>query len=225
MYKIGDLCNLFHNEIITACWSFYFLISIKKIASADKEIRIALKKNTISWNIVLHSLQITFFITLGRIFDKDENSFSVHTLINTCIKNIDQFSKEKLRERKIKGWGKEDLSWVNEYIENAYIPSKDDFLRIKEGISKNQVIYENNYKKVRHKIFAHKDLKYINNSVILFKDINIKETENLLLFLYQTDRIIWHLFHNGNYIKIEDLNFYEDNRVKEDVEKLLAKLL
>lgn len=217
--------NLFHDELIIAFRSFYGLINIKNIASADKEIRLALKRNTISWGIILHSLQITFFITLGRIFDKDPGSFSVYTLINTCISNIDQFSKEKLRERKIKEWDKDDLSWADEYIEYAYVPSKDDFLRIKEEISKNQVIYENNYKKVRHKIFAHKDLKYINNTDILFKDINIKETESLLLFLYQVDRIIWHLFHNGNYIKKEELNFDENNIVGRDIKKFLVKLL
>lgn len=222
--KIDELLNTFHNEFIIACRSFYGLINIKNVASTDKEIRLALKRNTISWGIILHSLQITFFVTLGRIFDKDPKSFSVYTLIDTCIDNINQFSKEKLRERKRKEWDKDNLSWVDEYIENSYEPSKDDFLIIKEEISKNKVIYENNYKKIRHKIFAHKDLKYIKNTDILFNKTNIKEIECLLLFLYQVERIIWHLFNNGNYIKIEDLNFYEDNRVKEDVEKLLAKL-
>jgi len=224
MYKIGDLCNLFHNELITACWSFYGWKNIKKIASTDKEIRTAINKNTISWSIILHSLQITFFITLGRIFDKDERSFSVHTLINTCIKNIDQFSKEKLRERKIKGWNQDDISWVDEYIENSYQPKVNDFLNLQIEIEKKHILYELNYKPIRHKIFAHKDLKKIKNVKDLFSKVNILEAEEILCFLYQIERIIWTLYYNGRLERIGYYKYNEEENVVRDIGLLLNKI-
>jgi hypothetical protein len=224
MCKIENLYKIFHNENITTCWSFYGWKNIKKIVSSNKEIRTAINRNKISWSIILHSLQITFFITLGRIFDKDHRSFSIHTLINTCINNIDQFSKEQLKERKTKGWNKDDLSWIDEYIKNSYQPKIGDFLELQEEISKKNNIYEEKYKPIRHKVVAHKDLKKINNVEELFVKINTSEVEEILCFLHQIEMIIWDLYSNGRLEKIGHYRFNEEDYVIEDINILLNKI-
>ena len=103
MGDIEELYKEFESEINVACWSFYAWKNINNIAVGDEKTYHALSRNALSWTIILYSLQSTFFIAIGRLFDKDERSFSVHAFLRTCIKNIDQFSKDALRERKIKG--------------------------------------------------------------------------------------------------------------------------
>ena len=102
MDNLENAYKIFRNEVTTAAWSFFVWKGFNNIASADKEIYWAINENALSWNIITHSLQSTFFITLGRLFDIDGEAFSVHSLLRSSIDNIDQFSLDNLRQRKIK---------------------------------------------------------------------------------------------------------------------------
>jgi len=159
MGDIEELYKEFQSELNVACLFFYTCKNIKNIAVGDKKVYHALNRNKLSWNIILSPLQSTFFIVLGRLFDIDGKTFSVHTFLRACIENIEQFSKDALRERKIKGSEADKLSWLDEYIEKSYQPNKEDFLKLKGEVSKRQKRYESIYKPIRHKIFAHKELK------------------------------------------------------------------
>ena len=103
MEDIEKLYKEFQSEVNVACWSFYTRENIHNIAAGDKKVHRALNRNPLLWTIILYSLQSTFFITIGRLFDTDKRSFSVDTFLRACIKNIDQFSKDALRERRTKG--------------------------------------------------------------------------------------------------------------------------
>jgi len=159
MVEIEELYKEFESEVNVACWSFYTWKNIRDMAAGDKKVHHALNRNPLSWTIILYSLQSTFFITIGRLFDTDGRSFSVHTFLRQCIENVDQFSKYALRERKIKGSGTNKLSWLDEYIEKSYQPNKEDFLKLKGEVSKKQKRYELIYRPIRHKVFAHKEFK------------------------------------------------------------------
>ena len=81
---IKEILDMFHQELTLACQSFFAWKSIHNIVSADKEIFKSINTNALSWNLLLHSLQATFIITIGRIFDTDPNSFSVHKVFRCC---------------------------------------------------------------------------------------------------------------------------------------------
>jgi len=224
MGDIEKLYKEFQSEVNIACWSFYTWKNIRDIAAGDKKVHHALNRNPLSWSIILYSLQSTFFIAIGRLFDKDERSFSVHAFLRACIENIDQFNKNALRERKIKGSEADKLPWLDEYIEKSYQPNKEDFLKLKGEVSKRQKRYDSIYKPIRHKIFAHKDLKEIKLVDELFRKANIGEMQDLLFFLYQIKMIIRELLENGSWWNIGYFTFNEEEFVMKDIAGLLDKI-
>jgi len=224
MEDIEELYKEFQSELNIACWSLYAWKNIKNIAAKDDKIYHALNKNSLSWNIILHSLQSTFFISIGRLFDIDGKTFSVHTLLRACIENIGQFSKNALRERKIKGSEADKFPWLDEYIKKSYQPNKEDFLKLKGEVSKRQKRYKSIYKPIRDKIFAHNELKEIRCIDELFKKAKIGEMQDLLCFLYQIERIIFQLLYNGRLMNVGDFTFNEEKLVMKDIAGLLDKI-
>jgi hypothetical protein len=224
MEDLERLLKIFRNEVTTASQAFYAWKAINNIASSNIEIHHALNKNALSWNIIAHSLQSTFFITLGRLFDIDGEAFSIHALLRACIGNIDQFSKEALRKRKIKDQKGQAPSWLNEFIEAAYVPVKKDFQMLRGEISKKQKEYEDVYRPIRNQIIAHKDKQTIDNVDELFGKTKAEQIDEILQFLYQIEMIIFNLLANGNMSKIGDFTSDEEAFVQKDIGGLLNKL-
>ena len=77
MKDIEELYKVFQEELNIACSSFYTWKNIRNIAASDKKVHHALNRNPLSWNIILISLQSTFFITIGRLLEKTEGRFFV----------------------------------------------------------------------------------------------------------------------------------------------------
>jgi len=224
MVEIEELYKEFESEVNVACWSFYTWKNIHNMAAGDKKVHHALNRNPLSWNIILYSLQNAFFSAIARLFDKDERTFSVHTFLRTCIENTDQFSKDALRERKIKGSDEDKLPWLDGYIEKSYQPNKEDFLKLKGEVSKKQKLYYSGCKPIRDKIFAHKEFKEIKCVDELFRKIKIGEIQDLLCFLYQIERIIFQLLYNGRLMNVGDFTFNEEEFIIKDIAGLLDKI-
>ena len=164
--------KIFRDEVTAAAWSFFVWKNFNKVVSKDEAIIRSINENALSWNIITHSLQSTFFITLGRLFDIDGEAFSVHSLLRSCIENIDQFSLECLRQRKVKGNNNIEPDWLNVYIEKAYVPVEADFQRLRGEVSKQQKIYEDVYRPIRHRVIAHKEAATIESVSELFGKTN-----------------------------------------------------
>ena len=58
-------------------------------------------------------------------------------LLDTCIENIYQFSKEKLRERELEMFDKDSQLWIDEVVDKSYQPSKEDFEGLKKVLENN----------------------------------------------------------------------------------------
>lgn len=224
MDNLEKALSIFHNEVGTASSAFFVWKDFNNTVAADKDIYRSVNENALSWNVIAHSLQCTFFIVLGRLFDNDSDAFSVHALLRCCIKNIDQFSFEELRKRKLKSSAKPGYDWIDEYMKTTYQPKEADFLKLKGEVSKHQKIYGKIYRPIRNKVVAHKEVATIENAGELYGKTNIGEIEAFLSFLHQIDQIIFHLLYNGTLNKVGDYNFSEDEHVHNDVEALLNKL-
>ncbi len=224
MEDIEHLHKLFRNEVTTASWSFFVWKSINNIASDNKKIYNALGGNALSWSIITHSLQSNFFVTLGRLFDISGDAFSIHSFLRACIDNIDQFSIDALRERKLRGINGKEPDWLNEYLKEAYVPSEKDFQRLKGETSKYQKDYEAIYRPIRNKLIAHKEKQTMENVNELFGKTNISQIEDFLSFLYQIENIVSDLLFNGRLAGIGHYTFKEEDFVAKDISSLLAKL-
>ena len=220
---IKAILDMFHLELTLACQSFFAWKTIHNLASADKKIFNSINRNALSWNLILHSLQATFFITIGRIFDTNPSSFSVHKVFRCCKKEILEFNKDNLRTRRL-GDSKEIPDWLDGFIEEAYEAQPADFNKLKKEVNKVQKVYEEIYRPIRHKIFAHKDSEHLSNSSGLFQETSIGEAEKILTILYQAKMSIQHLYDNGKLSAIDYWKLNEEEHVHKDIESLLNKI-
>lgn len=223
----GDVERLnqhFREEFAAAAHAFFLWKGINNCAAQDQAIHRGLNEQALLWNIITHSLQTTFFIALGRLFDTDGEAFSAHAFLRGCIASIEQFGVDALRARKISSAGGKEPDWLEKYMKDVYVPSLSDFQKLRGELSKRQAQYEEIYRPIRNQIFAHRDAKTMENVEALFGKTRIDQIEELLWFLYQIQQIVNQLLYNGLLAKIGDFDFSEEEHVVEDVRELLRRL-
>ena len=211
MNDIAGLMTEYANEVNIATSSFFTWKSINNTGQASKFLW-ALNKNALTWNIIVHSLQVTFFIAIGRIFDKNDRSLTVHRFLAECKASIDQFSKGALEKRRLDDAHGVRPDYLDDYLKTAYEPTSSDFSHLEGIAAKWADIYHKKYAPVRHKIVAHKDFATIGSGSALFANTNIGEFEEMLGALDRIGKVVWQLHANARLIKLEDYKFDEEGR-------------
>jgi hypothetical protein len=224
MNVIESLLKEYRGEVNVATTSFYAWKSINSLAAADSELFQALQRNALSWNIVTHALQITFFTALGRLFDGDKRSLSVSTFIRRCRSSLDDFSKSSFEARRTSDNNGVRPGYMDEFLSSLYVPVSEDFEALAEAVVPWEKLYKAKYQPIRHKLIAHKDLATIGSTNSLFANTNIDEAERILEFLHQTAAFIEQLFHNGRLTKLSDHRLSEEDYIRQDLESLLRKI-
>lgn len=206
IYKVSkafeEKLNLYFQEVTIAIDCFYSYIKIHNMMAENKKLYMELNKNSLFWNTISHSLQATLFITLGRIFDESRKSHSIFHILEYCKGQKVIFLNKQFAKRKVKEVP--DIN-IEEYMEDkdTELVTNDDFLIFEEQINICKGVYVKNYKKIRNKIYGHKDLKTIGNEDKLFSKTLIGELKKILDLLDRIYLALWELYHNG--IKL-DLN-------------------
>lgn len=189
--------NIFRNEVDSALRFLYTESAIHHIASKNKKILNALNQSPLFWNTILGSLQLSVFMTLGRIFDTDSENHTLSTLFKSAQNNKNLFSKESFEKRWNKDSDKKGIkSWLPEYLKKLYVPTDQDFRNLRKFIGEQRKIYEDIYRPIRHH-FGHR--KYTNNEEVqlLFSKIKIRELEKHCIILKSIHETFWQLYHNG----------------------------
>ena len=185
MNDVEVLLQKYRREVTTAVWSFFAWKNINNVAAGDSTIQAGLNNNALTWNIVTHGLQTTFFITLGRIFDVDGGALSVHSFLNKCQAEVEQFSKPALARRKMRDARDGQPTWLRDYLAKAYEPKKQDFRLLKRAVKPHQAKYEEIYKPIRNLVMVHKNLEAAGTTDVFFEKTRIADIQEILLFLHQ----------------------------------------
>ncbi|WP_417565495.1 hypothetical protein [Marinobacter sp.] len=180
MEKVEEALKLFRDEVSTAAWTFYAWKHVNVIGSNDRAVREGLNRNAATWNVITHSLQTTFFITTGRIFDIDGDAFSVHAFLRFCIENVDQFDSRHIRDRKLADQNGVEPDWLEGYMDRVYEAKVEDFQRLRGEVAKHQKRYEEIYRPIRNKVMAHKDIASLSNVTEIFGRTSIGEIQSFL---------------------------------------------
>ncbi|MFA5803579.1 MAG: hypothetical protein WC879_02950 [Melioribacteraceae bacterium] len=221
--ELMKLYKYFSKEYKIAAQSYYTWKLINNTVSKDSKIYNSLNENSTTWNIILHSLQSTYFIALRRIFDNDKNTFSAERLLNSCIENISEFGKDKIAERKIDA-NAEKPEWLDKYLESVYQIERKDIQKLLDELLKQKEKYIKIFKPIINKVFAHSEIKYLENSKSLFVDAKIEDIEEILNFLFQIDMILFDLLHNGKFQQIGTYHCKEEEYLLKDIIQLLNKI-
>lgn len=206
-----EFCDEVHR--ILSCYLFWRMLNNQ--VATDKILLSALNRTPLSWIVTRHSLNVTLFITLGRVFDVDKDAFSVDDLLKCCIDEIASFSLESLWGRKMEGQNGVEPEWLPNCIENAYEPTAKDFQRLRSEVTKRRRIFESVYRPIRHKLIAHNDKKYMDRADELWAETNIGELEDIIWFLNDLKETLFATYQNGRQPVLigrePDLRFYESD--------------
>lgn len=187
--------EVFRTEAESAIQFFYSWLGVHAVAGGHKAVYRLLNRAPLFWNTALGALQTSTFIDLGRVFDQ-QSRHNVDRLLKIAQSNMAVFSKDALAGRKRRGSANAD-EWLTDYLVDVYVPTADDFRRLRRHVAKRRRIYEENYRALRHQVFAHKEVSEKEQIQALFGKTNIRELQQLLIFLRKIHEALWQLYHNG----------------------------
>jgi hypothetical protein len=166
-------------------------------------------------------MMVSLIMALGRIFDTDGDSVSVDDLIKSCIVDIDQFSKSKLRERKLQSHNAHE--WIDSSMESVYEPIETDFNRLRSEVKKYRKIFNSYYKPLRHKIFAHSDKASFSQRDDLWRATKGANMEDMLNFLEDVKITLQEAYLNGRKPELTGRKIDEE-KFSNDIQSLLKRV-
>lgn len=187
--------EVFRTEAEAAIQFFYAFLTVHAVAREHDPVLRMLNTAPLFWNTSLGSLQTAAFIALGRVFDQ-RSTHNVDRVLRIAQDNPQIFTKAALGRRK-QGSNAKAPEWLPEYLRTAYVPDTADFRRLRGHVKKYRKVYEDRYKPIRHKFFAHKEISNRDDVDTLFAQTNIREMQKMLTFLGALYRALWELFFNG----------------------------
>jgi hypothetical protein len=156
----------------------------------------------------------------------DKKALTINSFIDTCIKEIDQFSLIELEKRKRLTWKDATENEMESYLREAYEPTKDDFNSLKKAAEQHIKNHTEIYKPIRNKLLAHKNISFLQKSNDLFANTNVRDIEATLLFLHQVVSVVRQLLIDGTKTNLKDYCLRLDNDLmKKDIEQILEKLI
>jgi hypothetical protein len=94
------LFGLIADQITGARRAFYTYMEINKFASENNVNLEKIHRDGHFWSGELYALQTTWFIILGKIYDRTKDSYSIHDFLKSTVAYKGFFSKQALAQRK-----------------------------------------------------------------------------------------------------------------------------
>ncbi len=187
--------EIFRTEVEAATQFFYVYLTVHAVAADDEPVCRLLKAAPLFWNTNLAALQTAAFIALGRVFDQN-STHNLDRLLRIAQDNPSIFAKATIGARK-QGGNPNPPTWLAERLRDMYVPTPADFRRLRAHVRKHRKVYEANYRDLRHKLFAHREVSLRADIEALFAKTNIRELQKMLAFLGSLYEALWQLFSNG----------------------------
>lgn len=187
--------EVFRTEVAAATQFFYAYLAVHAVAADRRPVYEFLNRAPLFWNTCLAALLTAALIVLGRIFDQG-SAHNLDRVLRIAQDNPQIFSRAALGRRR-QGNDPDSPEWLDEFLRSAYEPTPMDFRRIRAHIRKRRKTYENNYRDLRNRVFAHKAVSDSTETAALFGRTNIRELQRLFAFLGSLHEALWQLFFNG----------------------------
>jgi hypothetical protein len=186
--------EVFRTEEETAQQYFFCYLSVRSLAAKKPDVLAAMNEASLFWATTHHAMLLSAIVALGRIFDQSSRH-NINTLMFTASRNLAEFSKPALAARK-EGAGLTQQQ-AADYLVDKHELNADDIRELRRKIASWRRIYEERYRDVRHKIFAHKNASDIGETNELLAKTNVEELKALFAFLSALYVALWESFYNG----------------------------
>jgi hypothetical protein len=197
--------EIFRTEAQSGAQCLYAFLAIKSAISENRRFLNAVNDTPLYWKTSLASLQSSFFIILGRVFDRS-SKHNVFKLLDLADRNRQVFSLDALAARKSAASTNAD-EWLPEYLLTAHVPNDVDFRRLRTRAKHYEKIYLSSYKKIRNRIYAHKEIVDSVRVQTLFSKTKVRELENMFIYLVKLHECLWNLLENGHEPKLRAMPY------------------
>ena len=184
--------EMFRTEVEQAKQFFYAELTINAEAGEDERILAFMNRTPLLWNTMQYALVKGTFVALGRIFDTDPNVHGIARLMRLVHKHKDMFSRSALAKRKPE---------FPNLAATAHEPTIAHFRGLKRDVSRWRNIFEQQYKPLRSRLYAHRERAVAVEE--LFQGTRIDQVEEMLAFLGSVHTTLWHAFVNGEELRLK----------------------
>ena len=212
--------EVIRGDVETAIRSNFTYLTIHRLAAENADIFDKYNRFAEFWMLNAYSLQTTFFVTFGRIFDTRRDVYSVHRVVEDTIANPSLFSKSELRDRKRKASRivGVDPGWLVEYVDNAWEPTRADLEPLRLALTPNYQKFKAIYQPIRHQVFAHQSIQDDKAIPALFEKTLITDVHEILRFLHTLFWAIWEMGWNAKRLDLIDFRSFDG-----EVKRLISK--
>lgn len=213
------------NEVEDALQSFCIYLEIDNFADQHP---LALRRMNIYpdfWLSIRHAQQTNFMVTLGRVFDTDLRSHSIHRLLKEMVKHPEYFGRDAFANRRRGSSPGADPEYLADYLKDVFEPDKATLEELRSALKPISNKYEQNFAPLRNKMFAHRDmLDRASISLLVSKGL-VVDLEEVLHFLHDLLACIFQLIHNGRKPELGRGVYDYRRRAKVATEGALKRLL
>jgi hypothetical protein len=216
--------HIFHEEQDIAQRYFFGYLTIRDKAAKDSELLSVIRLNPWFWITVEHGLLLAMFIALGRIFDQD-SSHNIDRLMSAVSAELKEFSLDALKARHIsKGLSAQEAAT---YVNHAHELTVEEVRELRKKVARWRRVYKEDYRDVRRKVFAHRELSGLDEINALFAKTKVDVLKELFHFLNSLYLALFAAYANGIAL---NLNSYDPQRfvgeqVRREGEKMLELIV
>jgi hypothetical protein len=194
--------EIFRTEEEVAQQYFFAYLSVRGLAAANSDVLKMMNTTPLFWATTHHAMLLSAFGALGRIFDK-KSKHNIDSLMSAASKDLSAFSKAALAARKrAAGLTQQEAA---AYVAGKHELTHNDLRCLRKKIAFWRRVYEDRYKDVRHKVFAHKALSDVTEANAILAKTKIAEMKTLFAFMSALYSELWEAFHNGRRPSLNDV--------------------
>lgn len=190
-----DSIDSLRKEAETTLRVLYALEQFRRSLSCEDCVE-KINKNAYFWLIYESSVRTNLFLGIRRLYENKADTFNFQKFVELCIENVESFSKQSLRSRRLSG-SSNASEWIDGYMEDVYEPTKEDFNSLAKVVRQNSGKMKGVYSDVASKVFAH--AVHTDHASIFAKmqDLNFDEIETALNSIWHAYDQIWQMYENG----------------------------
>jgi hypothetical protein len=221
--------ELVRTDVRAAITSFQIFLTIYNLKAAEPEIQVKIRSFPEFWSITLFSLQTTFFISFGRVFDTARDSLSIQKLVRIAEQYAPIFSRKFLLARKrfdnrIAG---DDPQWLLDYVREAWEPTRADLEDLRKSLDPLFSKFKEIYDPIRNKIYAHRSKEDETVVYELFSKTLIGDVQRILHFVHTLLWALQEMAYNGRKPELQNFSDYDHylEKLQVETETFLRRLV
>lgn len=193
----------------------YSLIAFHEALSKEEYVG-EINRNAHFWRLFEASMLSSVFISIRRLYENESDSFNFQGFIRNCINNLQDFSLENIKERKIRS-GALTVEEAEKYIVGKYESSEEDFKEMARHVKERSKNMKGAYTNVATKVYAHAIHFSHSEALKPNQSLNLYEIENALLSVWHVYEQAWQLYENGRKPEYSESTYQYKSEVFESV--------